>query len=98
MTNEKSSLGWSNYATMTIALWIDNDSKNNDYKKALIATSLKYSQEYAERLNYLSEAIESWIESTNPMPEDDISAFGNLVHDSLTRVCWYEIAEKWLKD
>ena len=93
--------GWTNRATWSVNLWIDNDDYNQDYlheeamEAYLNAEATEYSTRHCVAAVDLAEQIKDQYEES--MPELD-GIYGQLLQGALFEVNWIEIAERLIDD
>lgn len=95
--------GWTNYATWSDALWIDNEqgSHNEWRERCQFALDEADGATLDERRHNaavtIADHLRGEIEDANPLA-NQANLYGDLLAAATSEVNWYEIAQNWMTD
>lgn len=95
--------GWTNYATWSCKLWIDNDQGEQEYwleRAAQVEPIVnKFMKKDRRKVHALAEELEGYFgEYASEWMGDQSTFFADIFNHALAEVNWAEIAESLLED
>ena len=86
---------YSNYETWAVSLWLHNTESMYQALTGLVDDVKATTDDPKERLDAVSEVLQSYVESKTPEVE---GLWRDLMTHSLEEVDWHEMADTWLED